>query len=118
MSSLVAIGIEVGLMTPMPADLAEENPTLEDVLMRWNDMYQMLHRNADVGSIVVEKVGEKHIKTIHTVVYPDDMSYGVLYGYGRRFLPPGTFFKVYYDPDFPPRDRGGKDATIIHIEWE
>jgi hypothetical protein len=116
MSNLVAIGIEVGMMTPLPPDL--ENPTLEQVLMRWNDMYQFLHRNADVGGITVEKIGKKHFKTTHTVVYPDDMSYGVLYGYGRRFLPPGTAFKVYYDTEHPPRDRGGKDATIIHIEWE
>jgi hypothetical protein len=115
-SSLVAIGIEVGLHTPVTSDL--ENPTLEQVLMRWDDMYQMLLRNADVGCIVVEKIGEKHYKTTHTVVFPDDLSYGVLYGFGRRFLPPGTQFKVYYDPEVPPRDRGGKDVTIIHIEWE
>ena len=89
------------------------------VLMRWDDMYQMLHRNADVGGITVEKIAEKHYKTSHTVIYPDDMSYGVLFGFARRFLPPGTPFKVYYDPEIPPRDRGGEqDATIIHIEWE
>lgn len=116
-SSLVAIGLEVGMMTPVPPDL--ENPTLEEVLNRWDDMYQFLHRNADVGGINFEKISEHHYKTIHTVVYPDDMSYGVLYGYGRRFLPRGTRFKVYYDPDVLPRDYGGKeDYTIIHISWE
>ncbi len=115
-SSMVAIGMEIGRQTPVTPDL--ENPTLEQVLISWNDMYQMLHRNADVGSIIVERIGEKHYKTIQTVVYPDDMSYGVLYGYGRRFLPPGTQFKVYYDPEMPPRDRGGEGATVIHIEWE
>jgi hypothetical protein len=53
------------------------------------------------------------------VVYPDDMSYGILYGYARRFLPPGTKFKVYYDPDVLPRDQGGSENyTIIHISWE
>ena len=116
LSDLVAIGIQIGMITPMPPDL--ENPTLEEVLMRWDDAYQYLHRDADVGGIVVEKVSDKHFKTIHTVVYPDDMSYGVLYGYGRRFLPAGTYFSVYYDPDHPPRDRGGQDKTIIHIKWE
>jgi hypothetical protein len=116
-SSLVAIGLEVGMMPLLPPDL--ENPTLEQVLMRWDDMYQMSHCNADVGGIAVEKVGEKHYKTIHTVVYPDDMSYGILYGYARSFLPPGTKFKVYYDPDVLPRDQGGSENyTIIHISWE
>jgi hypothetical protein len=116
-SNLVAIGLEVGSMTPLPPDL--ENPTLEEVLMRWDDMYQMLHRGADVGGVVIEKISDTHYKTTHTVIYPDDMSYGVLYGYGRRFLPPGTRFKVYYDPDVLPRDMGGQEGcTIIHITWE
>jgi hypothetical protein len=115
-SNLVAIGIAIGIISPLPPDL--KNPTLEEVLIRWDDMYQMLHRNADVGGITCEKIGEKHYATSHTVIYPDDMSYGILYGFGRRFLPPGTQFKVYYDPETLPRDRGGKDATVIHIEWE
>ncbi len=115
-SDLVAIGLEVGLMTPLPPDLT--SPTLEQVLMGWNDMYQMLHRGADVGKVVIKKISETHYKTIHTAVYPDDMIYGVLYGYGRRFLPPGTRFMVYYDEDVLPRDKGGTgDSTIIHISW-
>jgi hypothetical protein len=46
------------------------------------------------------------------------MSYGILYAYGRRFLPPKTPFRVYYDPDKPARDYGGQGSeTIIHIQW-
>ena len=96
-----------------------ENPTLEEVLLRWNDMYQSLHRGADIGGIVIEKIGDTHYKTTHTVIYPDDLSYGVLYGYARRFLPPGTRFMVYYDEEVIPRDQGGQDGyTIIYISWE
>jgi hypothetical protein len=42
-----------------------------------------------------------------------------LFAYGRRFLPPGTRFRVFYDPDVTPRDYGGDgEATYINITWE
>lgn len=116
-SNYVAIGMKIGQEIPMPPEM--ENPTLEDVLMGWNDLYQQVHRNADVGKIECIKHSDKHFETIHTVVFPDDMSYGLLYGYARRFLPRGTSFTVYYDPEHPPRDRGGTSGqTSIHVEWE
>lgn len=116
-SNLVAIGMMVGSIVSMPPEL--ENPTLDQVLMVWNDVYQGLHRNGDVGSIRCEKVAEKHYKTLHMDVYPDDLSYGIQYAYARRFLPPHTHFKVFYDPDILPRDYGGQDeVTIIHTKWE
>lgn len=115
--NLVAIGMKIGEMVPMPPGM--ENPKLEEVLAIWNDLYQGLHRNAELGHISIVKVSDKHYKTIHTNPYPDDMSYGILYAYGRRFLPKGTPFKVFYDPDFPARDYGGTgEGTIIHIQWD
>lgn len=115
--NLTAIGMKIGEITPMPPEI--EPATLEKVVMIWDRLYQDLHRNADVGGILCEKISDKHFKTIHTVIYPDDLSYGVLYGFGRRFLPQGTRFSVFYDPDHPARDYGGQeDATIIHIKWD
>jgi hypothetical protein len=116
LSTLVAIGLEIGTITPVAPGI--ENPTLEQVLMGWDAIYQYLHRNADVGKIVCEKVDDKHFKLTFTDLYPDDFSYGILYGYGRRMLPPGTSFKVFYDQEIKPRDRGGEHGkTIIHITW-
>jgi hypothetical protein len=83
----------------------------------WDGLYQYLHRGGDAGKIVVEKITDTHYNTRHTVLYPDDMSYGVLYGYGRRFLPRGTQFKVYYDTSIQRLDDEGK-FTDIHIEWK
>ncbi|GIK64777.1 MAG: hypothetical protein BroJett018_25710 [Chloroflexota bacterium] len=115
--NLTAIGMRIGETVPMPPELGE-HPTLEQVLGVWDGAYQFLHRGADVGKIWIEKVGNTHFKTFHSVVYPDDMSYGVLYGYGRRFLPRGTHFTVHYDEKIPARDYGGTaDYTLIHIEW-
>ena len=116
--AFVAIGLTIGEGVPLPADI--ENPTLEDVLMAWNNMYQDLHRGGDVGSILIEKISDTHFKVaLKSMIYPDDMNYGVLYAYGRRMLPPGTAFNVYYDPDVTPLDQGGEgDTTYIHIQWE
>jgi hypothetical protein len=113
--NFVAIGMEIGRICPMPPGM--QNPTIEEVLMIWNDLYQGLHRNGDVGLIRVEKESDSHFKTIHTDVYPDDFSYGILYGFAKRFLPAGTSFKVAYDQQQPPRDYGGLGASILHLTW-
>jgi hypothetical protein len=115
-ANMVAIGMKVGTITPAAPHLP--NPTLWDVLTCWNDVYQMIHRKGDVGQIVAEKVDDKHYRIVHTCLYPDDFNYGMVYGYARRFLPPGTDFTVFYDPDITPRDQGGNGPTIIHVTWE
>lgn len=114
--NFVAIGMKIGEGVPLPPGM--ENPTLEEVLMIWDNLYQGLHRGGDVGGIKIEKVSDTYFKTIQSGIYPDDMSYGVLYAYGQRFLPRGTSFDVFYDPDVTPRDQGGTgEATYINIEW-
>ncbi len=116
-SSLVAIGMKIGETVPIPPEIPD--PTVEQVLMIWDELYQGLHRGADLGCVQIEKIADNHFKTIHTNPYPDDMSYGILYTFGRRFLPPGTQFTVYYDNDFPGRDYGGTTGeTTIHIQWD
>jgi hypothetical protein len=115
--NMVAIGMKIGEIVPIITD--DENPTLEKALLAWNDVYQGLHRTGDVGEIKAVKVGEKHYKTMHSVVYPDDLSYGIQYAYARRFLPPGTKFTVFFDPNVTPRDQGGTGKyTVIHVRWE
>ncbi len=116
MDNMVAIGMKIGQLIPIPPGL--QNPTYEQMLMAWDGIYQQAHRNGDVGHILCEKVGDKHYKAILTDSYPDDLTYGIFYTLTRRFLPPGTQFKLYYDQVFPARDRGGKDVTLIHVEWQ
>jgi hypothetical protein len=114
--NMVAIGMKIGESVPLPPEM--ENPTLPEVLMAWDAIYQGIHRKGDMGGIQCIKHGEKHYETIHTVPYPDDMSYGILYAYGRRFLPAGSNFTVFYDPNCPARDYGGtSDGTSIQIKW-
>ncbi|HEX2905636.1 MAG TPA: hypothetical protein VHO69_02160, partial [Phototrophicaceae bacterium] len=74
-ANMTAIGMGIGQNVPIPPELP--HPTLEQVLNIWDDLYQTLHRNGDAGCIRIEKISDKHFKTIHSVIYPDDMSYGV-----------------------------------------
>ncbi len=114
--NFVAIGMEIGKICPLPPEL--KDPSIGQVLMVWNDIYQGIHRNGDVGLIRCEAVGSKHYRAVLTDVYPDDFSYGILYGFARRFLPTGTHFKVFYDKEITPRDQGSNGPTIIHLTWE
>lgn len=118
-SAFVAIGMEIGKTLPIPPEL--QNATLGEILTAvWDAGYKAVHRNHhdNIGSIKVEKVSDKHYKTIHDHLYPDDFSYGIAYGFCKRFLPQGVHFKVYYDPNLPQRDNHNADITVIHIQWE
>jgi hypothetical protein len=118
MGNMVAIGKKIGEITPIPPEISEK-PTLPQVLNIWDGLYQYLHRNGDAGQIVIEKVSDSHYRTGHSVLYPDDLSYGVAYAFARRFLPPKTGFKVYYDTEHPIRDYGGAgEFSYIHIKWD
>lgn len=114
--NMVAIGMEIGKIVPMPPEMSD--PKLGDALMVWDSLYQYLHRGGDVGKIMCQKVDNKHYKLLLTDIYPDDFSYGIIYGYARRFLPRGTKFTVYYDENTVCRDKGGNGPTIIHVSWE
>jgi hypothetical protein len=114
MSNLVAIGLKVAENVVLPPDLA--NASLTQMLELWNDIYQMQHRGGDIGQVITEKIGDKHYKTTHVHLYPDDLTYGVGYGFARRFLPTGTQFTVSYDEVVPRMDQGGTE-TIIYVKW-
>jgi hypothetical protein len=113
-SACVAVGLSVGQTIPLPPELS--NATLPEILNLWDSMYQSLHRGGDVGHIVSEQISDTHYVSRHTDLYPDDFSYGIAYGFTKRFLPRGTQFKVYYDESVQRRDQGGK-VTNIHIDW-
>jgi hypothetical protein len=112
MSNFVAIGLKIAEKAFIPPQITQ----LDQILMGLNDVYQMNHRNGDVGYMETEKVGDTHYKLHLHDVYPDDFTYGILYGFARRFLPQGTQFTVTYENPAIGRDRGGSE-TIIHVEW-
>ncbi len=61
-------------------------------------------------------MGDNQLTCRVTGPYPDDLVYGVVFGFARRLLPPDVYFTVYYDAALPRRDEGGIE-TVIHVEW-
>ncbi len=110
----VAIGMRAAETAYMPPEL--ENSSLSEILLGWNEHYHANHRGADIGNKITSKVDDQHYQISMDSIYPDDLEYGMLYGFARRFLPQGTHFTVWYDKDVRRMDEGG-DRTIIHISW-
>lgn len=113
-SNMVAVGLKVAEYAVMPPEM--KDVTLDMILMGWNEHFYVNHRNADLGHITTEKVADKHYLMTHCHVYPDDLSYGLAYGFARIMLPKGTQFEVWYDKDYIRLDHGG-DKTLLHVQW-
>lgn len=114
--NFVAIGLYAAENAYMPPELGQ--PTFEDMLIHWDDHYQGNHRNGNIGHKIAEKIDDTHYKmTVDHGIYPDDLEYGVLYGFAKRFLPRGTFFTVRYDENVQRLDEGG-EKTVMHVQWK
>lgn len=115
MANFVAIGMSIAHTIVMPPEL--EHASLEQILMLWNDLYHLQHRGqSEIGYVLCEKVSDTHMKCIQKHIYPDDFTYGIAYGFARRFLPRGMNFVVEYDKATKRMDEGG-EKTIIHVKW-
>lgn len=115
-ANLVAIGVKLAEYGLEPDSMNKAD--LGVVLEHWEEhMYRNI-RNGDVGRIITEKVNDQFYKVTQKNIFPDDMCYGLAYGFARSRLPLGTNFKVWYE-DFDNRiDRGDADETTICISWE
>jgi len=111
----VAVGMKVAETTRFPPEF-DTLPLTEIFRIGNEDFRTNQHRGGDVGEIVLEVIGPKHVIQKVRTAYPDDFWYGIFYGICRRYLLPGTQFTLYYDEDTPRRDHGG-EWTLIHIMW-
>ncbi|HEC23937.1 MAG TPA: hypothetical protein ENI95_13565 [Chloroflexi bacterium] len=112
---LVSVGISAARLSPIPPEV--EALSLKEFLLLYPQLYPRRHRNGDAGEVLAEEAGERHVKMIFRTPYPDDLMYGLMYGFARRFLPKGTPITVFYDPDIRRSEEGGK-FTVIHVVWE
>ncbi|GAB4521454.1 MAG: hypothetical protein OHK0046_32830 [Anaerolineae bacterium] len=115
MLTLVSIGIAAADNAELPAEVAKLSPG--QFLKLYEQLYPARHRNGSPGKVLVELVSNTQARITLTadVPYPDDVMYGVFYGYMRRFAPHD--FVVAYDEKTSRRDLGGSD-TIINVSWE
>ncbi|MBN1563771.1 MAG: hypothetical protein JXA10_08025 [Anaerolineae bacterium] len=114
MFDLVSVGMAVVTVKPFPPD---KRPTLPQFLMIYNERYRQSHRHGDPGQIDAQQVEENNFVLKTQVPYPDDMMFGLFYGYVRELCPAGKPFTVKYAENHLRKDQGG-DSTIFHIEWD
>lgn len=113
-TNFVSIGIAAAQLgiDSLPPQMA--SATLEQLLMAYPAVYQQRHQGGDAGELSVKKMNDDHYVITMRVPYPDDVFYGVMYGYVRHFRPQDRRFSLRYDPDVPRREDGG-EHTIIHV---
>jgi len=115
MFDFVSIGTKQAEQAIVPAQFA--SMPLLDILQGVGQVFKLNNRGTDIGEMRCETMTDKHVKMILRVTTPDNLWYGIFYGFVRRFIPKDTRFTVYFDKDVPRRDNGG-DVTIIHITWD
>jgi len=114
MFDFVAIGMKTAEQAFFPPEFA--SLPLMVILQGTDQVFHMNNRGTDIGSVDMEVVSPNHVKYTLRLCQPDDLWYGVFYGYVKRFSPPGTPFTLYYDADVQRRDLGG-EKTVLHIVW-
>ncbi len=116
MADFVAIGMKAAELSALPPEL-EQMSFAAFMSLYGEKIYPTRHRNGDAGAFTVEIVSEKALKVTITNVYPDDVMYGLVYGFARRFLGrDGVHFIAMYDEEIVRRDEDGAQ-TIIHVTW-
>jgi len=115
MSNLVAIGMSLAEKVNLPPHM--QDATYEDILLAWDDIYHHQHQGDNIGNHHIEKISDTQFKCTFTDVYPDDLKYGIAYGFARRFLPKGTQIIIEYDDLNNRMDEGSSPETVMHISW-
>ena len=115
MMNLVSIGIAAAENSIYPPEI--EALSVEEFFALYREYYPKRHRGGESGWVEVEKSADDHLTLRFQVPYPDDLFYGVIYGYVRRFSKQDELFSVMYDDDVLRKDQGG-DYTVVHIYWD
>lgn len=89
---------------------------INERLLLLNDVYYMHTRGTNVGEIYGEVISNRHVKLHLLVPQPDDVWYGICYGYMKRFAKEVNF-TVKYDDSVVRRDEGG-EVTVIDVTWQ
>ncbi len=112
----VAMGTAMAQMVWLPGTTARLS--LETFfLTALSQVYRTQYRNGDAGSLEVVRSGTRRLRVKTRTPYPDDLIYGLVYGFALRFLPAGTPITVEYEASLLRRDQGGNSTTLI-VAWD
>jgi hypothetical protein len=109
--------VDIGRTYAKTAYVPDGINTLEDALVAVNDTYQLNHRNGYAGELSTTILGPGHLQVVDHTPYPEDYTYGFLYGLAHRFKPAGVHPIVQHDDEAPCRKRGD-DSCTYDITWE
>lgn len=107
--------IMIGMKSTEYALFPPHIKTIPDIMLAMDTAYKMNHRG-EAGGWQCTILGERKIEMVTDTPYPDDISYGSLYGFARFLAPPESEVKVVRDLSKPIRKFGGHTTTYI-ITW-
>lgn len=115
MFDFVSVGMRIVDATELPPQILQM--PFETLLMTLIPRgHNVAYRNGYQGYCNAEKVSDTHVVYRLNTPMPDDLSYGIFYGYVRRLIPKNWIFTVKYDEGTPRLDLGGEE-TVIHVAW-
>ena len=114
MMELVSIGMAAADASIIPPEV--EAMDAPDFLLLYNKIYPTRWRNGDPGHMTVEIVDPSHLIIDDYTPFPDDLFYGLMYGFVRRFNRSGRTFSVRYDDSIQGKKHGG-EFTRLHVVW-
>ncbi len=112
MFEMVRLGMSASKIENM---FPPEISTIEAAFLSMPTGFDAVFRGTDHGYVKVERVGDKHLKTMTRSPFLDDAIYGYYYAVAQHFGQ-NYNFRLYYDDDALRPDRGG-DVLVIHVEW-
>jgi hypothetical protein len=114
MANFVSIGMAAANIGYNALADSAKKMSLDQFFTLYGQVYQERHRG-DAGYVTSDKLNNHHLVIRMKIPYPDDLYYGVIYGYVRQFLSRSkTPFSLKYDETQPRRDQGGEE-TIVHV---
>lgn len=112
MFDLVSIGMTIA-ENAWPPEL--EGQPFDELIMGFGDGFNAVNRGADRGYVKTMRREPNQYALAFRTPDPDDIHYGVVYGFCKRFLPKGKTFTVQYDTNITRRDEGGDETVILVI---
>jgi hypothetical protein len=91
-----------------------DRQSFDELIDSWEAAFDAVNRGKDRGYVHANKNPDGTYTVRCRTPDPDNLHYGIVYGFCQRFLPDDKDYTVKFDPDVTPRERGG-DETVIQI---
>ncbi|MCE7947277.1 MAG: hypothetical protein DYG88_07595 [Chloroflexi bacterium CFX4] len=106
MFNLVAIGLKVAELYPLPPHVTTFGQQLEMA----NELNRAAYRNGNCGEIITERLAETHYRVTMHLPFPPDLLYGIWWGLAKRLVPNPSSLRV-------KRDIRSEFTTVYEFQW-